>query len=387
MSAFYIENMMSEKIDNTVVAVKRERNSNIELLRIITMFFIIAHHYFGESQVSLAFDWKSITSSMFFLQTFGMWGKTGINIFVLISGYYLCTSHLKWQHFFKLWFQIKFYRIFIYALTVIFGFCAFSSLKTIKLVFDNLVNANNSFCASFLFFYMFVPFYNLLLKNVNKRQLFLLICGLLLYFTIADTFFLAKTMNEPFWYMTLYFIAAYLHLYPSKLTTKINISVWFLIISLLLSLASVLVIDYLHIHVGGLFVKIPPEYFVWYNKILSPVVAVAMFLLFKNLPDRHNKTINKVATTCFGVFLLHTSCYPVWGAFLHANDMLNFPFIYLVLHAFCFVLILYVLGILFDFLYQHLIQRFVMNFVNCHSKNIECYFSNLVNRILKFGNK
>ncbi len=59
--------MMSEKIDNTVVAVKRERNSNIELLRIITMFFIIAHHYFGESQVSLAFDWKSITSSMFFL--------------------------------------------------------------------------------------------------------------------------------------------------------------------------------------------------------------------------------------------------------------------------------------------------------------------------------
>lgn len=71
------------------------RDSNIELYRIITMLFIIAHHYVVNSGLISAdgpiysdiSSWRSI-----FLLLFGAWGKTGINCFVLITGYYMCKS-------------------------------------------------------------------------------------------------------------------------------------------------------------------------------------------------------------------------------------------------------------------------------------------------------
>lgn len=73
------------------------RKSNLELFRIITMLFIIAHHYVVNSGLSSLdgpiysnpFSLKSI-----FLLLFGAWGKTGINCFVLITGYFMCKSKI-----------------------------------------------------------------------------------------------------------------------------------------------------------------------------------------------------------------------------------------------------------------------------------------------------
>ena len=66
------------------------RYSNIELLRIVSMFMIISQHFgmysgfdFSESDSFLNYAWVR------FLQ-FG--GKIGVNIFVLIAGYFLVTS-------------------------------------------------------------------------------------------------------------------------------------------------------------------------------------------------------------------------------------------------------------------------------------------------------
>ena len=70
------------------------RKSNIELLRIIGMLMIIAHHYVLNSGIIDAFEVGSTSMNYVFLTLWGMWGKTGINIFILISGYFMCTSSL-----------------------------------------------------------------------------------------------------------------------------------------------------------------------------------------------------------------------------------------------------------------------------------------------------
>lgn len=69
----------------------KERNSSIELLRIICMLLIIAHHYsihtnFSQSSADM------IIANRVFLQIFGSFGKVSCSIFALISGYYLVTS-------------------------------------------------------------------------------------------------------------------------------------------------------------------------------------------------------------------------------------------------------------------------------------------------------
>ena len=73
---------------------KKQRSSNLELLRIVSMFAIVAHHFVVNSGVTANFDFNKITANMVFLQLFGMWGKTAINSFVMISGYFMCTSYL-----------------------------------------------------------------------------------------------------------------------------------------------------------------------------------------------------------------------------------------------------------------------------------------------------
>lgn len=338
------------------------------------MLFIVAHHYVGESHVSQYYDWNSISFQMYFLQIFGMWGKTGINIFVLISGYFLCSGNLKWQHYFKLWFQIKTYRWLIYIILIILCIKSFVIKDILDLFFGNLINANDDFSSSFLFFYMFVPFYNILIKNINRWQHFLLILGLFLYFSIASTFFLAKTMNEPFWYMTLYFIAAYIRFYPNHFFNNLKLSSIVLFILLILSFVSVLVIDYMHIYIGGAFIKLSPEYFVWYNNILSPLVAVAVLLVFKNLPEKHNNIINKIASTCFGILLFHTNLYNQWGAYLNANTMLASPIYVLIIYSVSFVVILFVIGVLVDLIRQYFLEKPVMKLINNNEKSIEKMF-------------
>ena len=56
------------------------RKSNIELLRIIGMLMIIAHHYVVNSGIMDAFEVGSTSMNYVFLTLWGMWGKTGINV-------------------------------------------------------------------------------------------------------------------------------------------------------------------------------------------------------------------------------------------------------------------------------------------------------------------
>lgn len=80
--------------DNLQKMMGKCRESNIELSRILSMLAIVAHHFVWNSGVTELYDFSHISRDMEFMQLFGAWGKTGINIFVLISGFFLCTSTL-----------------------------------------------------------------------------------------------------------------------------------------------------------------------------------------------------------------------------------------------------------------------------------------------------
>ncbi len=85
------------------------RQSNIELLRIIAMLIIIAHHFAVHSGFEFSND--AVTVNRLWIQFIQIGGKTGVNVFVLISGYFLITSKtLKTSKAIKLWLQIFFIK-------------------------------------------------------------------------------------------------------------------------------------------------------------------------------------------------------------------------------------------------------------------------------------
>ena len=79
------------------------RDSGIELMRIVAMLLVVSSHLVSASGVSKFFDYSNPKMNMLFLQLFGLWGKTAINAFVLITGYFMCTSQLTSRRFIKIY--------------------------------------------------------------------------------------------------------------------------------------------------------------------------------------------------------------------------------------------------------------------------------------------
>ena len=67
------------------VSKTKQRDSNLEHYRIIVMFMIVAHHYVVNSGLMDVMKETPTSSNSIFFYLFGMWGKTGINCFVMIS--------------------------------------------------------------------------------------------------------------------------------------------------------------------------------------------------------------------------------------------------------------------------------------------------------------
>ena len=92
---------------------KRLRQSNIELLRIVSMIMIVAHHFSVHGNFKFPID--TLTVNRLWTQFIQMGGKIGVDIFVLISGYFLVSSvTIKKEKVIKLWLQIFTYSVVLF---------------------------------------------------------------------------------------------------------------------------------------------------------------------------------------------------------------------------------------------------------------------------------
>ena len=264
----------------------------------------------------------SISFKPVFYLIFGAWGKTGINCFVLITGYFMCRTQITKSKFLKLLIEVYFYKVIIYCIFLFTGYEPFSVkalLKTI-LPFSEL---DKNFTGCFLIFYLCIPFLNVLINNMTKKQHELLLVLSLGVYVIFGTF-LNVAFNYITWFCVLYFIASYIRLYPVLLFEKTEF--WFscTLISVFLSCASILALLWFYKRTG----KYAPYFFMAdSNKILPLATAISSFMLFKNLRIKYNPIINTIASTCFGVFLIHANSDTMrrwlWQDLLHNVHMYN----------------------------------------------------------------
>lgn len=345
------------------------------------MLAIVAHHSVVMSTVVRSMDFSHPTVNTYFLMVWGMWGKTAINSFILISGYFLCKGKLTWQRWVKLLLEMYFYGVVLMLLFAVAGIQPITPRIFIKSFIFPLTGVNHGFTASFMAFYMFVPIYNVVVNNINKRQHSLLICGLLLYFTIASTFFKAGSMNEPFWYMTLYFIAAYIRLYPSKWSESGRLSTGVFIVSVALSIASVIVLIACigNIKMLGLpqsiqayMVSNAPQIAYYFvsdsNKLLAFIVGTSAFLMAKNAPKFHSRWINLLSAGTFAVLLLHsqndTMVWWLWQKVLCIPSYLNLPIGEVLLRMTLIPIVFFIVSSIIDIPRQRWIEKPMMRWLN-----------------------
>jgi len=292
-----------------ILGGKSHRESNIELFRIIAMLLIVAHHYVTSSGLTLAdgpifsdpLSWRSM-----FLLLLGAWGKTGINCFMLITGYFMCTARLTAKKYAKLLFEVQFYRIVIFGVFCICGKVGFS-LTNILMVLLPITEVGTSFTSAFLCFYLCIPFCNVLVQNLSERQhvrLLLLSCFIYVFFGTIKV--LPVTMNYVSWFIVLYFISSYVRLYPKNVFQSKKVWGWASVISIGLSAASVVVCTWLGAKIGT---NSPYAFVADSNTFLAVATGFSTFMLFRNIKIPYSGAINAVASTTFGVLLIHANSY------------------------------------------------------------------------------
>lgn len=292
--------------EKNIISTRQPRSSNLELYRIICMLMIVAHHYVVNSGL-MSEDSPLMTDSMagnsVFLWLFGAWGKTGINCFLLITGYFMCTNQITTRKFLKLLLQIYLYKLLLYPIFLCAGYETLKFGRIFKLLMP-FWGLRYDFAGCFLIFYLTIPFLSILVRTMNKRQhqlLMLLTLGC--YTLLASVPYPFPRFNISFnyftWFCILFLVASYIRLHPSPLFGRRRLWGWMTLVNVSLAMASIVVMQNLYSE-GYFFLEDS-------NKFFAVSVAFSSFLWFKNMNIRYSKIINSCAAATFGVLLIHAN--------------------------------------------------------------------------------
>lgn len=343
---------------------QKQRDSSIELFRIITMLMIVAHHYIVNSGITGEITQANVLSlNSVFSLLWGWGGKTGINCFVLITGYFMCKSNITVKKFLKLFLEVEFYKILFYLIFLFTKYEPFSIKGLIKTILP-FYGIGTGFTSSYLVFFCFIPFLNILIKSMDEKQHRNLLLVCLITGSFLQTFFMIpNAFTYVGWFMVIYFVGSYIRLYRAEWFS--NRKWWAIaaIVTLALSLLSV---------VAGAFVYYKFDKDIWYyfvadsNKILAAVTAVSLFVFFKNLKLKYNPVINTIAAATFGVLLIHANSDTMrqwlWKDTL--NNAGAFHTDMFIVHAICSVLGIYIICTIIDIGRIYLIEKPVFKLID-----------------------
>lgn len=297
----------------------KKRNSNFELLRIIAMFLIIFHHsvVHGLLNNNTSIGGWIPVSNRVWLTTFtgqmvATFGKVAVGIFVMISGYFLVTSSIDGKKTFKKVFflivQVYFYSIIIYFVAVHFKWINPQNTVVLQQAFLPLFYNSCWFVSEYILLYLVYPYINVALHNITRQQYRNLIIIIAITFTLVPT--LVPNFGSYGWYGQLavfilyYIIGGYIRLYGMK--HECLLGTFLTIAGAVLMAAVIFYYDYMGATTHNQqfyhnsFINIAGQF--------SPAIvlmATGIILLFKNINLGQNRVINTIASTTFGIYLIH----------------------------------------------------------------------------------
>ncbi|MEG1916408.1 MAG: acyltransferase [Muribaculaceae bacterium] len=278
--------------------MRQERQSNIELLRIISMLFILVVHFDGAA--------LGLPAIMNFadLQNFGVVSKEvieaisiiGVNCFVLISGYFGIKFSIKGLVKFTLWCLFYSVIIFIVKSAITPGYFTAEGLLCSFLVYSH---TDLWFLPAYLGLYLLSPLLNMGIESFSKRSFQWCIIAVL--FLNVYLGWLQEGKINPTGYnvmqmIMVYLIGRYIGLYWLK-DVRNKPHLRFIFIAWYINFTILIFISAFYLNSGKAFA---------YNSPFVLAASVCFFLIFTTFKF-HNVAINYVATSAFAVYLIHKS--------------------------------------------------------------------------------
>lgn len=282
------------------------RQSNIELLRIISMVFIVFFHFSVNG--NFGFSASTVTINRFWTQILYSFGRIGVNVFVLISGYFLVTANkLKVNKVIRMWLQLITYSVLIFLIFVIFGMAPFSLKGAVK-SFLPIGFRQWWFASAYFVLYLIFPFLNKLLTSLDKTSYQKLLVLAAVLWSVLPTLTNRKYESSSLvWFAFLYALAGYFKLHSN--TSAISSKKCLIASSTIYAatLLSVLIADF----VGKRYPVFGNHatYLFSFTRVPCVLISLFLFLGFINLKVKQSKAINTIASSAFGIYLIHENPY------------------------------------------------------------------------------
>ena len=290
----------------------KKREMNFELLRIVAMCMIIGLHYLDKGNVLGNFveiqDTKDYVPWIFEAFFF-----CSVNVYVLITGYFLVEKEIRIKKVFSLWGQVLFYALVLGGIAVCSGLVDFGEMNIYRLacyVFP-VVTEHYWFVTSYILLYILLPFINPVLLKMDKKQmrngLLLLLVLLCLSKTLVPlNLAVDKNGYDVLWFLCLYLTGAYYKRFGFKfISTKLRGIVLYVLSSAGVFLCSG-VLKIIYTKTGHLQDIVTYAYS--YNHLLCYLAAVGLFVFFASITiksEKGGRIIGSLAGASFGVYLLH----------------------------------------------------------------------------------
>lgn len=335
---------------------KHVRQSNIELLRILAICGVIILHYNSSANGGFSsVDNGSINQFILvFLESIAI---CVVNVFVIISGYFLCKNNTR--DFLKplgLIAQVIFFALIGFAI----GKIALPSDTNIDTVFSYLFSTN-WFVYVFAALYLISPFINVMWDRLNESARRVLLVFLIALFSVYPTiidivkYWSGRTLNGSSTigiegsqagytivnFVILYIIGASIRSNPVRHMDKgKNKSAFFICLCLNTAWA----------YADGIREgKNIYDTVAWnYSNPLVIAQAAFLFMIFKDLKVKHSRLINALAAASFTVYILHFRFLD----YLKINEFVTKNSAIMVLHLFLCIIGLYLVCTVCYYIYS-----------------------------------
>lgn len=324
------------------------RQSNIELLRIISIFLIlVVHSDFLILGSPTEIDFKIDPVSSMTRTIFEMLSVICVNIFVFISGWFSIRFSIK--GIFKLLFQIFFLQSLLYLILLILNkesFC-FGDIKGIF-----MLDRYFWFVKAYIGLVIISPIINTFVKFAPLKATAIV---LLSYYIFQTTY---AWFTDGAWFLSsgycitsisaIYLLARFIRTYTDRNGMKYDFKNKYKYLWLYLFLA---------IFNSGLYFlsfKIPGgNYFrdrlIYYTSPIVIFQSICLFMFFLRIKLKQNNVINWIAASSFAVFIVHATHGMKYYALICEYIYSEYSGIICISLLFIMMLGIYIMSILFDY--------------------------------------
>ena len=288
--------------------IKKPREANLDLLRIASMLLIIFLHSIDHSGVLENAENYGTSMYLYVRFTYALC-MVCVNIYVMLSGYFMVNSKFRLHKVVTLWMEAVFYSFTLKLLFMLLGKETFSIVSLASCFFP-ILTGRYWFLTIYVGMYLVSPFLNILIRAMNKRQHGMLNLCLFAIMSLWSSLHPAIAgMNSGggwglAWFVVLYLAAAWLRLYYTPCQKSWP---WFMGFALIPAGMALLQYPLLADHLPSVVSAIVNH---WYRYDSAPVYLMTMclFIGFMNIKIHSEKLsalITSIAPLTLGVYLIH----------------------------------------------------------------------------------